>query len=126
MNLRILEEKIMGCKKTPTKKIEQFNPEGAGYDYKSAIAAGMSPDKGQHWGSVAPVEAGNAAILGLPNRTGRHSVGPVELGGYDVGTFKMLKGQRHDTALKTKISERQRGATLMKIADRYYSIPKGY
>ena len=96
-----------------------FNPKGKGYDYKSAIKAGMGADgtgvnKG-HWGSVAPANKKEQATGNLPK-----------------GSYKVLKGEKHETMWKAKDAEEKRGARLVKrggkaqnSADsvRTYSIP---
>ena len=101
-----------------------FNPKGKGYDYKSAIKAGMRPKAygqtspaniTQHWGSVAPATKKEQATGNLPK-----------------GSYKVLKGEKHETMWKAKDAEEKRGARLVKrggkaqnSADsvRTYSIP---
>ena len=73
---------------------EVFDPEGPGYDYKSAISAGVSPDKTGHWASRNPV------------------------------TGQILKGRKHKTYHKTVDGEAKAGYTIRKRRDgKYYSTP---
>jgi hypothetical protein len=84
----------------------KFNPEGKGYDYKSAIKAGMKP-KGlgktmsanitQHWGSVAPATSQEVKTNKLPQ-----------------GSYKLLKGAQHPTTWKAILAEQQRGSRVIK------------
>lgn len=92
-------------------KYQQFDPEGSGYDYSTAETFGMGgngegENKG-HWGSVAPVTPQEAFQLGLP-----------------AGTYKLLKGKNHPTWNKAILAEEMRGSEVVKIGDRYFSIPK--
>jgi len=87
-----------------------FNPEGAGYDYQTAMAYGMGPtgtgeDLG-HWGSVAPTSDDERMLRDLPR-----------------DAYVMLKGKAHETFDKAKAAEKERGSKVVKIGDRYYSIP---
>lgn len=104
---------------TPVKKaVEEkagggsvFNPEGTGYDYQTALAYGMGPtgigeDSG-HWGSVAPTSDDERMLKDLPR-----------------DSYVMLKGKAHETYNKAEASEKERGSKIVKIGDRYYSIPK--
>lgn len=75
-------------------KIRPFDPEGSGYDYKSAREAGLSPDETGHW----------------PSR--------------DPKSGKILKGRKHPTWHLTEEGERKAGYEIRKINGRYYSIPK--
>ena len=73
-----------------------FNPEGSGYDYESAKAAGLGPDETGHWPSRNP-------------RTGQ-----------------ILKGKAHATFHKTEASEKKAGFTIKKGENgRYYSFKDG-
>jgi hypothetical protein len=88
-----------------------FNPEGADYDYQTAMAYGMGPtgtgeDLG-HWGSVAPTSDDERMLRDLPR-----------------DAYVMLKGKAHETFDKAKAAEKERGSKIVKIGDRYYSIPK--
>ena len=80
----------------------KFDPEGSGYDYESARRAGMGPDpKSGHWGTVAP------GGPGIPKP------------GYLV-----LKGRKHKSWELGIEGERKRGYGVVKIGDRYYSVPQ--
>ena len=88
-----------------------FNPEGADYDYQTAMAYGMGPtgtgeDLG-HWGSVAPTSDDERMLRDLPR-----------------DAYVMLKGKAHETFDKAEAAEKERGSKIVKIGDRYYSIPK--
>jgi hypothetical protein len=74
-----------------------FDPEGDGYDYKSAKAAGISPDKTGHWSSRDP------------------------------NTGMLLKGAGHETWHKTLKGEEDAGYEVYKNPKngRYYSRKKG-
>lgn len=90
-----------------------FQPESKGYDYATATAAGMGPDgtgenKG-HWGSVAPAPEAARAQYGLPK-----------------DSYIMLKGRDHETWAKGVEGEEARGAKVVKLGDRYYSVPKDW
>jgi len=104
---------------TPVKKAVEgkagggsvFNPEGADYDYQTAMAYGMGPtgtgeDLG-HWGSVAPTSDDERMLRDLPK-----------------DAYVMLKGKAHETFDKAEAAEKERGSKIVKIGDRYYSIPK--
>lgn len=88
-----------------------FNPEGADYDYQTAMAYGMGPtgtgeDLG-HWGSVAPTSDDERMLRDLPR-----------------DAYVMLKGKAHETFDKAEAAEKERGSKIVKIGDRYYSLPK--
>lgn len=72
-----------------------FDPEGSGYDYKTAREAGIVPDATGHWGSRDP-------------RTGM-----------------LLKGRRHPTYWMTEEAEKKGGYEIYKQSGRYYSRKKG-
>jgi len=75
---------------------EKFDPEGAGYDYDSAKAAGMGPDETGHWASRNP-------------KTGQ-----------------LLKGKKHDTWDLLEQGEKDAGYVINKGEDGlYYSRPEG-
>jgi hypothetical protein len=88
-----------------------FNPQGADYDYQTALAHGMGPDgTGEnqgHWGSVAPTSDDERALHGLPE-----------------DSYVVLKGKNHPTFHKAEAAEQERGFKIVKVGDRYYSIPK--
>ncbi len=71
---------------------QQFDPEGSGYDYESATAAGLAPDETGHWPSRVP-------------KTGQ-----------------ILKGTKHPTFYKTVAGEKAAGYRIDKGAGgRYFS-----
>ena len=87
-----------------------FDEEGDGYNYASAIAAGMKP-KGTgvnmgHWGSVTETTQAQQKEYDLP-----------------TNSFLMLKGRTHPTWNKAVQAEEARGFTVKKIGDRYFSVP---
>jgi len=94
------------------KSIGEFDPEGAGYDYETAISAGMKADgTGEnlgHWGSVAPVSEKMRKQFGLPE-----------------DAYLMLKGYGHETWPKAVAAEEARGSEIRKVGPRYFSVPKG-
>src|SRR3990167_4203187 len=72
-----------------------FDPEGGGYDYASALAAGISPDTTGHWPSREPT------------------------------TGLLLKGRKHPTFHKTLAAEKKLGYRVFQGPDgRWYSQPK--
>jgi len=71
----------------------KFDPEGSGYDYDSAISAGIKSDKTGHWQSRDPKS-------GL-----------------------ILKGRKHKTWHLTEKGEKEAGYRIVKRNGRYYSIP---
>ena len=77
-----------GVNKTYSNK---FDPEGSGYDYKTAREAGLSPGKDNHWPSRDP-------------RTGM-----------------LLKGKKHKTFQKGVDVDKELGYTLKKKGNRYYT-----
>lgn len=90
---------------------EPFDPEGDGYDYVSAIAAGMQPasegeNKG-HWGSVTLVSQSLRERLNLPEES-----------------YLVLKGKKHKTWNLAKAAEEERGFKIIKLGERYFSVPK--
>lgn len=90
---------------------EVFDPEGSGYDYKTALAYGMGPDgKGEdlgHWGSVAPTSDDERMLKDLPR-----------------DSYVMLKGKAHETFKKAEEAEKKRGSKTVKSGERYYSVPE--
>ncbi len=73
-----------------------FDPEGSGYDYDTAINAGIRPDESGHWQSREP-ESG-----------------------------QILKGKKHKTWSKTVEGEKKAGYEIYKGKNgKYYSKPKG-
>jgi hypothetical protein len=86
----------------------RFDPEGAGYDDATAGSAGMARDEAGHMGSVAEVPEATRRKLGLPQ-----------------GSYLMLKGRKHETWDKAVEAEEARGSRVVKVAGRYYSVPRG-
>jgi hypothetical protein len=76
----------------PTILNKKFDPEGEGYDYESAMAAGLGPDIEGHWPSRDP-------ITGL-----------------------LLKGKKHPTWNLLEKEEKRLGFKIIKRNGRYYSI----
>ena len=71
----------------------RFNPEGSGYDYKSAKAAGLGPDSiTKHW----------------PSR--------------DPYTGLLLKGKKHKTWNLLEKGEIEAGYSIVKKQGRYWSV----
>lgn len=68
----------------------KFDPEGDGYDYETALEAGISADSTGHWPSREP-------------KSGR-----------------LLKGRRHKTWELTVKGEREAGYEIYKGADGHY------
>lgn len=69
-----------------------FDPEGAGYDVETAMAAGLKPDETGHWPSREPTSG------------------------------QILKGRRHPTFQKTLDADEAMGYVLTKSKDgKYYS-----
>ena len=75
---------------------KKFDPEGTGYDYVTAIKAGMKPDSLGKWDSREPKSG------------------------------QILKGQKHETDDKTVKGEKEAGYEIYKGKDgKYYSKKKG-
>jgi hypothetical protein len=90
-----------------------FDPESDGYDYKTALKYNMGPtgeaeNKG-HWGSVAPVDSETRELYKMPENS-----------------YVVLKGRQHPTFEKAVEAEKKRGSKIIKIGDRYYSVPGGW
>lgn len=83
-----------------------FSAEGSGYDYDTARRAGITPDASGHWPSRVELPPEKAKALGLP-----------------PGSGVILKGRGHETFDKTVQGEKQAGYQIIKLGDRYYSIP---
>jgi hypothetical protein len=90
---------------------QAFDPEGKDYDYSTALAHGMGPDgtgeNAGHWGSVAPAPEHARQQYNLPE-----------------DSYVVLKGKSHPTFHKAEAAENERGSEIVKLGDRYYSIPK--
>ena len=88
-----------------------FDPQGADYDYQTALAHGMGPtgtgENQGHWGSVAPVSDDEQQLHDLPS-----------------DSYTVLKGKSHPTFYKAEAAENERGSEIVKKGDRYYSVPK--
>ena len=95
------------------KAIPVFDPDGSDYDYQTALSRGMGPSKSGknkgHWGSVTRVEPWLRAKLGLPDES-----------------YVMLKGRKHKTWNLAEKEEVKRGFRIIKLAGRYYSVPKDW
>ena len=82
-------------KEAQLKGKDDFDPEGEGYDYKSAKEEGLGPDeKTKHWPSRAPKSG------------------------------KLLKGRKHKTWNLLEKGEAEAGMEIYKKDGRYYSRPK--
>lgn len=100
--------------KSPMTK-PSFDPEGEGYDYKTARSFGMGPtgdgtaeNKG-HWGSVAPASDAVRSKYNLPDES-----------------YMILKGRSHETFFKAVLAEQSRGSKIIKRGNRYFSVPKSF
>ena len=82
-----------------------FDPEGSGYDYARALAAGMRPGANKHWGSVAPATPDDMA-QGVP-----------------PDSYAMLKGHAHPTWNLGMEGELERGSDVQQLNGRYFSVP---
>lgn len=89
---------------------KKFNPEGSGYDYKTAEKWGMERQVGGknagHLGSVVPASAEDTKKHNLPR-----------------GTSVILKGSKHPTFHKAVEAESRRKSRELKVGKRYYSVP---
>lgn len=88
-----------------------FDPEGKGYDMKSAESVGMQseidPEDGlPHYGSVIEATPEQKEQYGLPDES-----------------YMILKGRQHDTWDKAVKGEEERGFEVKKFGDRYFSVP---
>jgi diadenosine tetraphosphatase ApaH/serine/threonine PP2A family protein phosphatase len=94
--------------------LRQFDPSSSGYDYTTAIAAGMQPqqeggeNKG-HWGSVAQTPIEYRMDYNLPE-----------------DSYMMLKGAGHPTFQMGVQGEQDRGYQIIKFGDRYFSVPESF
>jgi len=76
-------------------KVEQFDPEGTGYDMETAARGGLRPGPNKHWPSREPKSG------------------------------QILKGRAHPTFHLTEQGEREAGYEMYKGRDgRYYSRKK--
>tara|TARA_R110000751_G_scaffold22666_3_gene63663 strand:+ start:5493 stop:5915 length:423 start_codon:yes stop_codon:yes gene_type:complete len=77
---------------------KEFDPEGSGYDYKSAVSAGLEEDEDGHWPSRVPS-------------------GPNE--------GLLLKGKKHETWDLLEEAEEDEGNEIIEKNGRFYSFPEG-
>lgn len=86
---------MMGYKNAPDiltdDEMQDFDPEGEGYDYETAYKYGLQPDETGHWPSRVPQ------------------------------TGQILKGKKHKTWGLTEQGEKEAGYKIEKRDDRYYS-----
>ena len=73
----------------------KFDPESAGYDYRSARAAGIKPK--------------------------RNKAGKLKWQSRDPKTGLLLKGRKHKTWNLTEAAEKRAGYRIYKAKGRYYS-----
>jgi len=89
----------------------QFDPEGVGYDYATAHAAGVysatSGENRGHYGSVRE---------STPEERDRYNL-PEE-------SYLVLKGRKHETWDKAVEAENNRGFVIIKRGGRYWSVPR--
>ena len=86
-----------------------FDAEGRNYDYVAAKSKGMKPNDEGHWGSVTEVTEEMKEKYGLPEYS-----------------YLVLKGRDHESWEEGVEAENKRGYKVMKIGDRYFSVPKSY
>ena len=82
-----------------------FDPQGPGYDYASARAAGFGIGEDGHWPSRAPLEPDRAEVLGLPADSGL-----------------LLKGEAHPTYAKGVEADKGLGYAVMPRGNRNYTV----
>ena len=88
-------KKILTSSKALKQVEKKFDPEGSGYDFKTAKEYGIEPDKSGHWQSRVPE------------------------------TGMILKGRKHPTFNKTIEADKKLGYKIIKGTDgRYYSFKK--
>lgn len=92
-------------------EMPKFDPEGSDYDYATAKRGGLGPtgtgeNKG-HWGSVTRASKQDRQRYKLPE-----------------DSYVVLKGRQHETWDKAEEAEKARGATIVKMGDRYFSVPE--
>lgn len=90
---------------TPYKKI--FDSESSDYDYETAKTSGMKPDDTGHWGSVVDASEEDKKKYNLPDES-----------------YIILKGKNHKTWDLMEKAEQDRGFKVVKLGNRYYSVPK--
>ena len=102
-----------GGRRQGSQEWPEFDPEGSGYDDRTARAAGMTPhaspgpNKG-HMGSVVHSTAGERARLGLP-----------------MDSYLILKGRKHRSFPEHVAGEAARGYRVIKRGGRYWSVRYG-
>ena len=84
----------------------KFNPEGGGFDLRTAESAGMVRDENGKFGSVVPASDADRKKFGLPE-----------------DSYLVLKGRAHPTFRETIKGEKARGSEIIKRGSRYYSVP---
>ena len=77
---------------------KKFDPDGSGYDYKSAVSAGLEEDEDGHWPSRVP-DGPNEGLL--------------------------LKGKNHETWDLLEKAEKDAGNEIIEKDGRFYSFPEG-
>jgi hypothetical protein len=77
-------KKVGAAVKAADKADAKFDPEGSGYDYVTAKAHGLKPDKTGHWPSRSPKDG------------------------------RLLKGRRHKTWHMTEKGEKEAGYSIYK------------
>ena len=87
-----VEKKVERAKGDP-KKLQKIEKK-YGYDYESAIGAGLGPDETGHWPSIDPTSG------------------------------KILKGPKHPSMIKTRRVEKILGNKIVKKQGGLYSVPK--
>ena len=89
----------------------KFDPEGSDYDYDTAKRGGLGPtgtsENEGHWGSVTRASKQDRQRYKLP-----------------ADSYVVLKGRSHETWDKAEEGEKARGATIIKMGDRYFSVPE--
>ena len=89
----------------------KFDPEGSDYDYDTAKQGGLGPtgtgENQGHWGSVTRASKQDRQRFGLP-----------------ADSYLVLKGRSHETWDKAQEAELARGAAIIKLGERYYSVPE--
>jgi hypothetical protein len=88
-----------------------FDPLGTGFDFNSAEYAYMQPQQetGENkvdYGSMIPAPPEYKQRFGLPDNS-----------------YMMLKGEKHPTFQMAVKGEEIRGNKVMKLGDRYFSVP---
>ena len=86
--------------------LQDFDPEGPGYDYVGARSAGLRRGKDGHMGSVRPATKGEMAEYDLPK-----------------GSFVLLKGASHETFGKAVAAEEALGREVIRAGGRYFAVP---